>query len=122
MLKSEDSLENITLTCQVRAQPDANVVFFRDNRNGDRMILYSLSSNDSDVSVMHDSSDTTTYKLEIFNIEISQFGDYSCSADNFLGSDSKTVQLSGIGLCVEYIWLELTLFKLQDGQAFLQFK
>ena len=112
MLKSEDSLENITLTCQVRAQPDANVVFFRDNRNGDRMILYSLSSNDSDVSVMHDSSDTTTYKLEIFNIEISQFGDYSCSADNFLGSDSKTVQLSGIGLCVEYIWLELTLFKL----------
>ena len=93
--KSEESEENITLTCRVSAQPSANVVFYKDNRHGDRVILYSLSSNDSDVSVMHDTSDTTTYKLELYNLDVSHFGDYSCAADNFLGSDSKTFKLSG---------------------------
>ena len=74
------------------------MVFYRDSRLGDRVILYSNHKidNDSDVVVTHDSStDTTIFKLQLENGDINQFGDYTCSADNILGHASQSVKVSG---------------------------
>jgi len=93
--KSDETVNDINITCRVQSKPPANVVLYRDNRHGDRVILYSDRDNDSDVSVMHDSSDTTIYTLQLHDLDVSQFGDYNCAADNILGEDHSTYKLSG---------------------------
>ena len=62
------------------------------------MVLYSDHEveDDSDVVVTHDSStDTTLFKLQLEYGDVTQFGDYICSADNVLGHASQSVKVSG---------------------------
>jgi len=96
--KLGDSKDNITVVCQVKSQPSPSVVFYRDSKIGDRVVLYSDHEveDDSDVVVTHDSStDTTLFKLQLENGDVTQFGDYTCSADNILGHASQSVKVSG---------------------------
>ena len=96
MSKRGDSIDNVTVDCKVQSQPPADVVIYRDNRQGDRVIVYSDTDDDSDVRVTHDTNDdTSTYTVHLESLDISMFGDYTCSASNILGTQRKTVKVAG---------------------------
>jgi len=71
------------LTCFVHAEPPANVLWYRD----ERVIV------PSDTRIL--GSSNNKYTLILRNIQESDFGLYSCNADNKLGRSSQNIELSG---------------------------
>ena len=101
--KLGDSSDNVTLICNVESQPGADVVIYRD-----KTPVFTSSDNETDVHVTHDTGhDLTVYTLHLHHLDISQFGDYICSADNILGSDRKTVKVSGKTSGVLFLFIDL---------------
>ena len=96
MGKTVDSVESMSLLCNVQAQPQANVVIYKEDKQGGRQVFYSDNHNNSMVGIIHDPShDITMYELELEELDASKFGNYYCVADNMLGEDSDTVKISG---------------------------
>ena len=96
MGKTVDSVESMSLLCNVQAQPPANVVIYKEDKQGGRQVFYSDNHNNSMVGIIHDPShDITMYQLELEELDASKFGNYYCVADNMLGEDSDTVKISG---------------------------
>lgn len=71
------------LTCIVHAEPGATVLWYRE----ERVIV------PSDTRILESSSNKHTLILR--NVEESDFGLYSCTADNLLGRSSQNIELSG---------------------------
>ena len=94
--KSVDSVDSMSLLCNVQSQPQANVVIYKQDKMGDREMFYSNNHNNTMVGIIHDpSNDITMYELELEELDASKFGDYHCVAENMLGEDSDTVKISG---------------------------
>ena len=96
MGKTVDSVESMSLLCNVQAQPQASVVIYKEDKMGGRQVFYSDNHNNSMVGIIHDPGhDITMYQLELEELDASKFGNYYCAADNMLGVDSDTVKISG---------------------------
>ena len=96
MGKTVDSVESMSLLCNVQAQPQASVVIYKEDKMGGRQVFYSDNHNNSIVGIIHDPGhDITMYQLELEELDASKFGNYYCAADNMLGVDSDTVKISG---------------------------
>jgi len=94
--KTVDSVDSMSLLCNVQSQPQANVVIYKQDKMGDREMFYSDNHNNTIVGIIHDpSNDITMYELELEELDASKFGDYHCVAENMLGEDSDTVKISG---------------------------
>jgi len=110
MGKTVDSVESMSLLCNVQAQPQANVVIYKEDKQGGRQVFYSDNHNNSMVGIIHDPShDITMYELELEELDASKFGNYYCVADNMLGEDSDTVKISG--------WPSVTSVKISPDPA-----
>lgn len=84
--KSLDSLHNrvqVKIVCQVKAEPSAQVRWYKDNMLLDPSLNKLMESKGS------------THTLVVKSLAITDFGNYSCMAENNLGRNRGFIHLSG---------------------------
>ena len=75
---------NTELTCTVHGEPRPQVTWSKNGRQIDADARYSHTNSAS------------RHVLAIDNVKTEDFGLYTCSAENRFGSDSKTIEVSGV--------------------------
>lgn len=86
--------KNVTFTSVIRGTPPFKVGWFRGARElvkGDRCNIY---------------FEDTVAELELFNVDISQSGEYTCVVSNDAGQTSCTTRLfvKGLFKCIHFIF------------------
>ncbi|CAG0913474.1 unnamed protein product [Notodromas monacha] len=82
------------LTCEISAQPRPIVQWLKDGVELDQETPHWTQS-------PADGSDI--YTLELKNLKREHFGTYECQAVNDLGTDSKTIELSGVAHKAQFV-------------------
>jgi len=83
--------EKATIGCTIHCSPRCDIVWAKDGS-----LLQDSNTN------LHIHSLGPDHVLTILKVTREYFGDYSCSAENLIGSKSATVKLSGLALPAEF--------------------
>ena len=83
--KTEDSADEMTITCTVESQPDAQVTWLKDGEEIEEetknMIINNVIKNNT---------------LKLVALDEEDFGNYTCVAENKLGMAEDSVKISGM--------------------------
>ena len=105
IVRSDDSREEMSLTCIVDSHPPADISWWKDgtevsDKNTHSRGVSNDSTNNKEVSdndkIVRSQSETVARTiLYMKNLDRDDFGAYTCIAENSLGSEELTTYISG---------------------------